>query len=100
MPINCCSDCDAPLYVNGGRRIRVYTEDLDGDRTDPSTLTITLTDPSGNEDPYTYPANIQKAGTGNYYYDPAWDEAGEWEVKIESTGPVHDTVKFTVEVLP
>lgn len=100
MPISCCGDCPDPLYVGGGRRIRIYTESNAGVRTDPTTVAIALTDPSGNVATYTYAAvEITKNTTGDYYYDPSWDEAGEWSIKVTTTGAVADVWKGTIEVL-
>ena len=55
--------------------------------TDPTTLTITVEDPSGNLDSYTYAAaQVAKTSTGVYYYDLALDEAGTWSYRWVSTG--------------
>lgn len=55
--------------------------------TDPSTVTLTVQDPSGNETAYTYAAGqVTKDGTGNYHYDLTTDEAGTWHYRWVGTG--------------
>lgn len=100
MPISCCNDCPDPLYVDGGRRLRIITTDNDGERTSPTTLTVVMTDPSGNETTYTWAGNdIQEDSEGNFHFDNDWDEAGLWLYAVISTGAVHDKVKGSIEVL-
>lgn len=102
MPVSCCNDAEnTPLYVGGGRRLRFIVKDNDGTRTNPSTVVVVMTDPSGNETTYTWAANeVVQDGTGNFHFDNDWDEAGTWEWSVLTTGSVHDKKKGTVEVLP
>ncbi len=68
--------------------------------TDPTTITLVVTDPSGNtEGTYTYAgATITKTSTGIYYKDLAVDEDGVWEFKWTATGTVADTATGTFTV--
>jgi len=55
--------------------------------TDPTTITLVITDPSGNADTYTYgAAQITKESTGIFYKDIVVDEAGEWQTRFVGTG--------------
>jgi len=57
--------------------------------TDPTTITLLVTDPSGNADSYTYgAAQITKESTGIFYRDLTVDEAGEWQTRFTGTGAV------------
>lgn len=47
--------------------------------TDPTTIALAVTDPSGNTDNYTYAgATVTKDSTGNYSKGIVPDESGEW----------------------
>lgn len=60
---------------------------VDGTLTDPTTVTLKVSDPSGNLDTYTYSGGgVTKAGTGDYYRNIAADEAGRWVVQWIGTG--------------
>lgn len=105
MTTCCSSDSTEPLYVGGGRRMRFLFENDEGDADDPTTIVLTLTKPSGdtvvaskgNADPL---LEILQDATGDWYYDPTYDEDGEWEWKLATTGPIHEVTKGTFEVLP
>lgn len=57
--------------------------------TDPTTVSLIVTDPSGNQATYTYgAAEITKEGTGIFYRDEILDEAGEWHWRMVGTGTV------------
>jgi len=55
--------------------------------TDPTTITLVITDPSGNADSYTYAgAQITKESLGIFYKDITVDEVGEWKAVFTGTG--------------
>ena len=57
--------------------------------TDPTTVSLKVQDPSGNEATYTYAlGQVTKDSTGNYHYDLAIDESGYWYYRWEGTGAV------------
>lgn len=57
--------------------------------TDPSTITLHVTDPSANIATYTYgAAQLIKESTGVFYRDEIVDEAGEWHWRMVGTGTV------------
>jgi len=57
------------------------------DLTDPTTVTLSVEDPSGNVASYTYAAaEITQQATGIYYYEQAVDEAGTWQYRWVGTG--------------
>jgi hypothetical protein len=83
-------------------RISVAFEDANGDAADPTTVTLKVQDPSGNEDTYAYadsPTVIYKSATGNYYADIVADESGDWFYRWEGTGGPEgvDEEQFMVE---
>jgi hypothetical protein len=60
---------------------------VSGVLTDPTTVTLTVTDPSSNVSTYTYAlAQVTNSSTGIYYYDLTVDEAGLWKTKWTGTG--------------
>lgn len=67
---------------------------VSGTATDPTSVTLTVTDPSGND---TTPSPTNSA-TGVYTYDLAVDEAGVWIVKWEGDSPAADVSVSTVTV--
>jgi hypothetical protein len=55
--------------------------------TDPTTVTLEVTDPSGNEDTYTYAGGtVDKDATGIYSKTFTPDEAGYWKYRFVGTG--------------
>lgn len=57
--------------------------------TDPTTVTLTVTDPSGDVTAYTYAAaEVTKDGTGEYSKALACSESGEWTYTWTGTGTV------------
>ncbi len=55
--------------------------------TDPTTIALSVTDPSGNAASYTYAgATITKSDTGVYTKSITADEAGEWIATWTGTG--------------
>lgn len=69
--------------------------------TDPSTVTLAVTDPSGNVTTYTYAASqVTKSSTGVYYRNVTVDEDGVWEFNWTATGAVADAASGTFTVWP
>lgn len=55
--------------------------------TDPTTVTLYITDPSGDVSTYTYgAAEITKEGTGIFYKNIAVAEQGFWHARYVGTG--------------
>lgn len=76
---------------------------VSGSAVDPATVTLTVMDPSGNSDEYTYAASqITKVTTGSYRKDISADEAGDWHYRWESTGTgqASELGQFMVEGAP
>jgi hypothetical protein len=72
------------------------TFEVDDVPTDPSTVTLTVTPPSGTATSYTYAASeITKVGTGQYRKDIACTEDGVWLYLWIGTGTAADVVAGT-----
>jgi len=55
--------------------------------TDPTTIALSVTDPSGNVDAYTYAlSQVTRDATGKYSKALTADEAGEWATTWTGTG--------------
>lgn len=57
---------------------------------DPTTVTVTIVDPSGTSTPYVYgtDAEVVKDSVGNYHVDYEVDENGLWTHRWVSTGTI------------
>jgi hypothetical protein len=81
-----------PEFVNGEvvtleASVRVY-----GELTDPTTVTLTVTDPSANAAQYTYAGGtVTRVSEGQYRKQVTTDEAGTWIVAWAGTGTVVDS---------
>lgn len=63
--------------------------DSNGTAADPTTVTLEVKDPSGNEATYTYAlSQITKSSTGIYYKDVTTDEGGTWYYRWLGSGTV------------
>jgi len=70
-----------------------------GAPTDPGTISLTVTDPTGTATTYTYAASeITKTGTGIYTKDIACSTDGTWTFQWTGTGAVADVTAGTWEV--
>jgi hypothetical protein len=60
----------------------------DSTPTDPTTVTFTYRDPSGNETTWVFGVDAQviKDDTGDYHADVTLDEDGLWHYRFEGTG--------------
>jgi hypothetical protein len=77
------------------------TFSVDGVATDPATVTLTVTPPSGTATAYTYAASqITRTATGKYRKDISCDEPGEWSYEWVGTGAASDVVAGTWTVYP
>lgn len=84
-----------------GDTVRITnTFSVAGTPTDPTTVTLVVTDPSGNtEGTYTYGgATITKSSTGVYYKDLTVDEVGTWLYRWTGTGTVADVAVDSFDV--
>lgn len=62
---------------------------LDKARTDPTTVVLSVLNPSGQTSHYYYASgHITKEATGVYYYDIALNITGRWTYRWVGTGPV------------
>lgn len=72
---------------------------VSGAATDPSTLTLKLRDPSGNEQTIQYPdSRITKDATGSYTAVIAATTAGTWYYRWEGTGDAKGAEQGTFQV--
>jgi len=78
-----------------GDAIRLGTTFLLGDvPTDPSTISLTVTDPAGAATTYTYAAaQIIRSSAGVYYKDVSLPTAGEWLYRFIGTGTVESVAQ-------
>lgn len=60
--------------------------DAEGVATDPTTVTLKVLDPSGEEFVYVYPDTINRAAAGRFYVNFAVDTDGVWTWKWIATG--------------
>ena len=84
-----------------GDTVRIgNTFNVDDVNTDPTTVTLVVTDPSGNtEGTYTYAGStVVKTATGVYHKDLTVDEDGLWEYKWTGTGSAADVASGTFTV--
>jgi hypothetical protein len=74
---------------------------VDGVATDPSTISLTITDPTGAATTYTYgAAQITRNSAGDYQKDIACSTAGTWTYQWTGTGTATDVQAGTWEVFP
>lgn len=74
---------------------------LTGQLTDPTTTTLRVRDPSGNEDAYTYAGGtVTRDGVGRFQKTITLDEAGIWDYWWEGTGAVQKNEDGTLIVKP
>jgi hypothetical protein len=68
---------------------------------DPTTVTLTLTDPSGNQTVITVGGSgIVRQSTGVYYYNWIGDVAGAWTVRWQGTGAaVASNIPYTITLV-
>lgn len=62
---------------------------------DPSSVTLYILDPSGNETQQTYPGTISRASVGVYNYIFVPSGPGEWKYKWQGVGDVIATSRDT-----
>jgi hypothetical protein len=74
------------IFVGGTRRLSTEFT-VSSVATDPTTVSLVVTTPSGAATTYTYAlAQVTKSTTGNYYKDITWTEKGWWKWRWEGTG--------------
>lgn len=91
----------ATVFLAGANELATLTNTftVNSVATDPTTVTLTVTDPTGTATPYTYAASeITKSATGVYTKDITCSTAGTWQYEWEGTGTATDTVLGTWEV--
>lgn len=73
--------------------------EVDGTATDPTTVTLVVTDPSGSATTYTYAGStVTKDSTGTYHRDVTVSSAGVWSWKWVGTGTAADIANGQFEV--
>jgi hypothetical protein len=71
-----------------------------GVATDPTTLQMSVIDPSGTQTDYTYAASqLTKSGTGVYYRDLTLSLEGEYQLRFVATGTAAGAVTGRLKVL-
>lgn len=66
---------------------------------DPTTVTLTVTDPGGVRTTYAYAeSEVTKDSTGVYYRDIPLVLPGEWSIRWTGTGAVAATTRSTIKV--
>lgn len=90
----------ADRTIVGDARQLTNTFKVDGTPTDPTTVTLEITDPTGNVATYTHPATVVRASAGVFYKDLPVDEDGVWEFKWTGTGAATDIATGTFTVWP
>lgn len=90
----------AVFYESGSELARLTnTFTVDGTETDPTTVSLTVTAPSGTSVTYTYAAaEITKVSTGVYRKDVACTEDGLWVYVWTGTGAAIDVTAGTWQV--
>lgn len=74
------------IFLNGTRRLSVSFA-VSGVATDPTTVTLVVTPPSGEASTYTYAlSQVTKGLTGNYYKDVTNSARGWWKWVWTGTG--------------
>lgn len=69
------------------------------DVSDPTTVTLIIRDPSGNEVSYTYSGGqLTRESTGVYYYNLQIDEDGNWYFRWKSTGNPMIATEYRIKV--
>jgi hypothetical protein len=72
---------------------------VNGTPTDPTSVSLAVTAPSGTTTTYTYAGGtVAKTGTGAYRKDVACTEAGTWSYVWTGTGPASDAAAGTWDV--
>lgn len=92
----------ATVYYEGTAELATLTNTftVNGAATDPTTVSLDVTTPSGVTTTYTYAASqITKSGTGVYTKDIACSEDGIWQYVWTGTGAASDIIAGTWTVL-
>jgi hypothetical protein len=80
--------------VGDGVRLQATFTSLDGVNTDPTTVSLKVTDPGGTTTTYTYAGgDITKAATGVFRYTLSITTAGDYTYKWFGTGTVQAASK-------
>lgn len=91
----------ATRYVVDDTVVLTNTFNVGGTATDPTTITLEVTDPSGTPDTYTYGGGtITKTATGVYTKTITVDQRGTWTYRWTGTGTAADVEDGSFEVWP
>lgn len=82
----------------GATRRLSTTFAVGGVATDPTSVTLTVTDPAGTATVYTYSDTVSKAGTGEFYKDLEFASSGIWAWRWEGTGSAAQVDEGTLTV--
>lgn len=72
---------------------------VNGVATDPTTVTVTVTDPLGASTSYTWPGTVNRSGPGAFWAEVATPTPGEWSFTWTGTGTVKDVEHGSFTVL-
>jgi len=74
--------------IGDGVRFKVTFRDLDLALADPTTITVVIEDPSGNQEALEFgvDGDVIKASTGIFYVDRTMDESGLWRHRWDGVG--------------
>lgn len=91
----------AAVFFEGASELATLTNtfSVGGTPTDPSTVSLVVTDPTQTSTTYEYPADIQKTSDGVYTKDIPCTIAGTWTYKWIGTVSASDVITGTWEVL-
>lgn len=81
-------------------QMNVQFVDSNGTPADPDTVTLRVKNPDNTVSVYTYPATVEKVGTGDYFYQITTDQAGVVFYRWEGSGAVVATGEGQFEVTP
>ena len=78
-------------HIGDPVRVSGVFKDFSDNLADPTTVTLRVLDPSGNETSYSTddsPNTVEKTSTGNYYVDVPVSERGDWRYRWEAAGNI------------
>ncbi len=82
--------------------LSAMVKDADDVLTDPTSLVLTIKDPSGTKTVYTYgtDAELVKDSVGMYHFDLTFDKSGIWRYRFVATGGVDQAEQGSIPVCP
>jgi hypothetical protein len=89
-------------YVKGAKIALTCVFRVNGVLTDPTTVTLKVIAPETAQANYTYPASVNKDGTGQFSKVITGGTPGRWKYRWEGTGAAEQVAEgyFTVKTSP